>query len=315
MGESLSSSIKFYFKNSKNNFRKKSKETTKRKSPVSESSSASSKKKNRPTEFGLQSIDKNHHDDSSRSVDMFKPNFKKPSRSVNGKAGKENNETKSSSFARLGLTFKDNGKNGKPQKNLRQQKISFSKHTPQPEPEVIDSDATYCEEVERKIIAVSTKEPSLVKKSFTNVPSKTENRAKSVTGFFNFELPQAPQRQLFTQSEAVAVANSEPQSDWLNPMVVNVKEEPCSEIDLFASCDGYDSDVVCVEQGNSKLGPHTISDETVDFSLQKFESDFAKHAEYEDPSSEAPEPTLVRKRGKVYGECTECREVNSFDDR
>lgn len=285
------------------------KETTKRKSPVSESSSAGLKK-NRPTEFALQSFEKNYlDDDSSKSLDMFKPKFKKPSISVNGK---ENNESKSPSFSRFGSTFKGPARNSKPQRNLKQQKISFSKPKPQPEPEFPDSDATYCEEVERKKVEVSTKEPSLLKKSFTNVLSKkkTENPAKkSVTGLFNFKLPPEPQLQMLTQSEAVA--NSEPQSDWLHPLVV--KEEPCSEIDIFASGDEYDSDVVCVEQGNSKLGPLTISDETEDFSLQKLESDFVKHTEYVDPS-EAPEPTPVRKRGKVYGECPECREVTSFDN-
>lgn len=239
---------------------------------------------------------------------------------------KENSINKQSSvelsFSRVEQVFKDLPK--KPStKNLKQQKISFGKAN---EPstsdnvkanaklEIEDSDATFCEEIERKMVTkrpvwqpkIIIKEVSTQKK---RTPSVNKTSKSTENGLFNFTLPFAPVHRSIS-------ATQHPGEQEASPKIV-IKHEPLScgsDPDIFSACEderSNGSSVIYVEASERDQEPIIIPDRTVhsdDYLIEELEKEFAKRTEYDDPSA-LVEANPVRKRARKYGECANCREV------
>jgi hypothetical protein len=284
-GQRVENSTEFH------NFSKEnSTKSSKRKSPE-ESSSHESPKKTRTEETPLNS--------STNSPKLFKNQLKRrPS------FGKENSPTKSVSmaftFSRLGDEFKNLPRTSSP-KNLKQAKLSFEK-TKGKRSKKVDTDATFCEALEKKSVWMSKSkvEKPEKKKSPTVQKAKTDGG-----GLFAFQPP--PVKVTATRTQ---VSDFEtPSISQLQPPV-KIKEEKLSEsdLDIFGS-EGESSrgsSVICIE-ASAEL-PIEIPDHTVhsdDALVASLERDFLQQTEYHE---ESPPDVPRRKRKQFYGECRDCRD-------
>lgn len=285
--------------------------------------------KNRHQKNALKCVSPNLFEPNTSDIDPnFSPAVKMfKSRGQPAKVKeKENSFNKHSSvelsFLRVEQVFKDLPK--KPlTKNLKQQKISFGKANGSStsdnvkaisKVEIEDSDATFCEEIERK---KATKRPAWqpkiiikeLKKSTPSVEKKSRITEKVNDGLFNFTLPPTPVLRSISTTQL-------PNEQKASPKVA-IKQEPftCgSDPDIFSASEDEPSNgssVIYVEASERNKEPIIIPDRTVhsdDYINEELEKEFAQRTEYDDPS-ELIETKPARKRARKYGECTNCREV------
>lgn len=287
--------------------------------------------KNRRQKIALQCVSPNLFEINTYDIQPSSPPAVKVLKSrgqpveVNEKENSFNKLVSEASFSRVEQIFRDLPKNP-PTKNLKQQKISFVKSN---EPstsgniktisqvDIEDSDATYCEEIERKMTTkhlawqpkIIIKEVPMLNKSTPSVNKKSRITEKANGGLFNFILPPVPiHRSILTTQQT----NEQEISSK-----VAVKQElfTCgSDPDIFSACEDEPSNgssVIYIEASEREKEPIIIPDRTVhsdDYLIEELEKEFAKSTEYDDPS-QLVEENPVRKRARKYGECTHCREV------
>lgn len=246
--------------------------------------------------------------------------------------GKENSPKKQDdSFSRIGDQFKNLP--SKSRKDLKQQKLQFTKNNPSTltkvrQEKVLDSDETYCEELERlqRKGSVWLSKANLIESNKKNVLTKTSTaltknagkprekllkKSTTISNLFQFNHP-------VRQPRSPALESDDATPDLLQLNTVKVKKEPLSELnaaalsdDLFSSDAESSNSVILVEPNPQDNLAITIPEHTfysIDAVVKELEEGFLKQPEFGDSESDPVIP-VVKKRKLIYGECRDCREV------
>jgi hypothetical protein len=226
--------------------------------------------------------------------------------------------------SRLGeLDFRNPPVQSSSPKSLKQAKLQFDKKKTSSkkkvqETPVIDTDATYCEVLEKEkkkkrsdvwlsktVLEKSGEALHIRRKRSPTVKRKNNN---NLDGLFNFQMPVMLTPKPMTQTEDMRKKTE----DLLIETPIKIKEEKLSEsdLDIFGSDDDSSrgSSVVIIDVPADQtivIPEHTIhSDDSL---LASLERGFLDQPQYEESSPMIP-ATPPRKRKRTYGECSECRE-------